>query len=206
MGNCGWCAQWSGETKILKTWKIIVTFYFKSPPQKIGLTEKEFSFLFKQSSFLFRHASMSIRSITYGLMLSLLYLFASNFTILEFATAGIVWILLYGYYSLNLTSMIYFINAYIYVLSLIIRIKLNRFSELTSRINWMKVHCSTRALSENSSNESSKPSNATILVNTFSKTRLNFRNQWFYLMNEIVKDISTYNTFWRHILTITILW
>ncbi len=142
---------------------------------------------------------MSIWSITYGLMLSLLYMFAINFSTFEFATAGIGWILLYGYYSLNLTSMIYFTNAYIYVFSLIVRIKLDRFSELTSRINWMKVKCSTRVLSDSNTDKSLEPPSSTVLVNSFSKTRLNFRNKWFYLMNEIVKDISSYNLFWRPI-------
>lgn len=123
-------------------------------------------------------------------------------------TAGITWILLYGYYSINLTSMIYFTNAYIYTLSLIVRIKLKRFSELTSKIKWMKVHCKSGVLLKKKANKPKKlASDLTVLANsTAFKLRFNFRTKWFCLMNEIVKDIFMYNYFWRHLFTITILW
>lgn len=173
----------------------------------IGLTRRELALLLKRCSLLFRLAALSIRSITYGLMVSLLFLFAWNYSFFEFVTAGIVWILLYGYYSTNLTSMIYFTNAYIYTLSLIVRIKLKRFSELTSAINWMKVRTMTGVLFEKKADKHKKlASNSTVLENAVSKTRLNFRIKWFCLMNQIIKDLSTYNYFWRHLFTITILW
>lgn len=125
---------------------------------------------------------MSVLSITNLLFIVILTTYYNGYsTWFDFIVVGIPWTFLYWLYALLLTSSIYIINAYVFVISLVVRIRIRRLVASIERDKVFKIQ-----------KESGKKF-------VWKTTRI-------IELNQIIVQVREYNRFWRSAITILILW